>query len=155
LSLPVSPATNKEIDTALAQSAVALSYARILLSELTADQTVHSLGERTIDGISATGTQVGLTLAQLLKLVPELSPAMTTDATTMANETIPATVWVDHQGRLIEVTMATAKGHAASITGTVRFSHYDATDTVTAPPATTVKPIPPALRQMLSGLNFF
>jgi hypothetical protein len=155
LSLPVSPSTDKEVDTALAQSAVALSYARILLKELTADQTVHPLGWRTFDGISATGTQVGLTLGQLLKLVPELSPAMTGVATTLANEIIPATVWVDHRGRLVEVTMAATKGNPASITGMVRFSHYDAPDKVTAPPATTVRPIPPALRQILGGLNFF
>jgi len=155
VSFPTSSSMNQTIDTVLTQTAVAVSYSKILFGELTAHQTVHQLGSRTIDGVSARGADVELTLTQLLKLVPELSPDMTRDAGTMANDAIPVTVWVDHQGRLVEVTMAATKGDATSVSGTVQFWNYDAPDKVTAPAAETVRPITPALRQLLDGLNLF
>ena len=148
LSIPTSPTMERTIDTALTQSAVSLSYAKILLDELTAHETVHRLPGRTIGGVRVTGTRVGLTLSQLLKVVPGLAPTMAKGSATMAHESIPVTVWVDSRGRLIEVVMAAAGG-ATSLHGTVRFSHYGAPATVTAPPAGTVKPIPAALRRLL------
>lgn len=155
LSIATTASQRRTVDTALSQSAVALSYAKILLHELTGQQAVHRLGSRTIDGTSATGAEVDLTLAQLLKVVPELSPAMSQDAKSMAGLPIAATVWVDRQGRLVAVTMPARKGQDAALTGSVRFSHYNATDTVVKPPAGTTKPIPPALRRLLAGLYSF
>ena len=105
VSLPTSPSLQRMVTTALTQSAVAVTYAKLLLDELTDHQTARHLGSRTIGGVSATGTGVDLTLAQLLKLVPELSPTMTKAAARMADQTIPATVWVDRQGRLVEVNL--------------------------------------------------
>ena len=148
LSIPTSPTMERTIDTALTQSAVSITYAKILLDELTAHENVHRLPGRTIGGVRVTGTRVGLTLSQLLKVVPGLAPTMAKGSATMAHESIPVTVWVDSRGRLIEVVMAAAGG-AASLHGTVRFSHYGAPATVTAPPAGTVKPIPAALRRLL------
>ncbi len=127
---------------------MSITYAKILLDELTAHETVHRLPGRTIGGVRVTGTRVGLTLSQLLKVVPGLAPTMAKGSATMAHESIPVTVWVDSQGRLIEVVMAPASG-ATSLHGTVRFSHYGAPATVTAPPAGAVKPIPAALRGLL------
>jgi hypothetical protein len=155
LSLPTSSSARRTIDTALTQSAVALTYAHILLDQLTGHHATHMAHSRVIGGIPVTGTTANLTLAELLKLVPELSPTMTRNAATMAGRTIPITVWVDHQGRLVEVTMRAAPGDTASVTGTVRFSNYDAPDRLQAPTATTVKPLPPALRQLLGGLYLF
>jgi hypothetical protein len=155
LSLPTSSSARRTIDTALTQSAVALTYARILLDQLTDHHATHMAHPRTIGGISVTGTRADLTLADLLKLVPELSPTMTRDAATMAGQTIPITVWVDHQGRLIEVTMQAARGDTASVSGTVRFSNYDAPVRVKAPTTAAVKPLPSALRQLLGGLYLF
>jgi hypothetical protein len=152
LSIPTTASQRRTVDTALSQSAVALSYAKILLHELTDQQAVHRLGSRTIDGTPATGAKVDLTLAQLLKVVPELSPAMSHDARSMAGQPIAATVWVDRQGRLVAVTMAARRGQDAALTGSVRFSHYNAADTVAKPPAATTKPIPAALRRLLAGL---
>ena len=39
---------------------------------------------KTINGVKATGTQVDLTVAELLKVVPGLAPAMTDDAKALA-----------------------------------------------------------------------
>ena len=74
VSIPTSPTMVRGIDTALTQSAVAVTYAKILLDELTAHATVHRLPGRTIGGVRVTGTRVDLTLTQLLKVVPELAP---------------------------------------------------------------------------------
>jgi hypothetical protein len=160
LSLPASSSLHRSIDTVLAQSAVALTYAKILLSELTEHQKVRPLGKRTLDGVSVTGTEATVTLGQLFKLVPELSPTMAKDVSAMANQTIPISVWFDRQGRLVDVQMAADKASAGTqsapaVTGTVRFSDYDAPDKVTVPPPGTVKPIPPVLRQLLKGLYYF
>jgi hypothetical protein len=155
MSLPASPTTVRAVDTALAQSAVALSYARILLDELTVHETAHRLPDRTIGGVPVQGTRVGLTLTQLLKVVPELAPTLTRDLATMAHETIPVTVWVDARGRLVEVVIAATTGEAASVSGTVRFSDYGAPDKVTVPPAAAVKPVPTVLRQWLAASTLF
>jgi hypothetical protein len=155
LSLPTSSSARRTIDTALTQSAAALSYARILLDQLTNHHAVHLAHPRVIGGIPVTGTTADLTLAELLKLVPELSPTMTKNAATMASQTIPTTVWVDHQGRLVEVTMRAAPGDTESVTGTVRFSNYNAPAQLHAPASATVKPLPPALRQLLGSVYLF
>jgi hypothetical protein len=155
LSLPTSSSARRTIDTALTQSAVALTYARLLLDQLTDHHTIHMAHSRVIGGIPVTGTTADLTLAELLKLVPELSPTMTRNAATMAGQTIPTTVWVDHQGRLIEVTMRATRGDTASVTGTVRFSNYNAPAELHAPAPATVKPLPTALQQLLGGVYLF
>jgi hypothetical protein len=158
VSLPTSPALQRAVTTALTQSAVAVSYAKLLLGELTVHQTAHHLGTRTIGGVSATGTGVDLTLTQLLKLVPELSPTMTRAAARMADQTIPAAVWVDRQGRLVEVNLgpSTSKNKGTSpVMGTLRFSQYGAPAEVSVPPPATVVPIPQALQKMLGGWYYF
>jgi hypothetical protein len=155
LSLPTSPSLQRMVATALTQSAVALTYAKILLNDLTEHQAPHRLGTRTIEGVSATGSQVQLTLGELLKLVPQLTPTMTKSVALMADATIPAAVWVDGQGRLVEVSLGTSKSSAPSITGTVQFSNYSAPAKATVPPAATVKPTPPALQQLLGDLYYF
>jgi hypothetical protein len=158
LSLPTSSSLRRTVTTALTQSAVAVTYAKLLLDELTVHESAHHFGSRMIGGVSATGTGVELTLTQLLKLVPELSPTMTKVAARMADEKIPATVWVDHHGRLVEVSLPQSSSdddQASSVIGTMRFSHYGAPVAVTVPPAATVKPIPHALRQMLGGWYYF
>lgn len=157
LSLPTSPSLRRTVTTTLTQSAVAVTYAKLLLDELTARQAARHLGSRMIDGVAATGTGVDLTLTQLLKLVPELSPTMTKAAAQMADQKIPATVWVDHRGRLVEVSLArsTSKDTASWVIGTMRFSHYGAPAAAAVPPAGTVKPIPRGLQQMLGGWYYF
>jgi hypothetical protein len=155
LSLPTSPSLRRMVTTALTQSAVALTYAKLLLDELTDHHTAHRVGSRTIGGVPAMGSKVDLTLAQLLKLVPELSPTMTKAATRLADQTIPSTVWVDRQGRLVEVDLAQSKGATAWVTGTMRFSHYGAPAVAPMLPAATVKPIPRALQQLLGQWYYF
>ncbi len=155
LALPTSSSLQRMVTTALTQSAVALTYAKLLLDELTDHRTALRLGSRTIGGVPATGSKVHLTLAQLLKLVPELSPTMTKAATRLAGQTIPSTVWVDRRGRLVEVDLAQSKGATAWVSGTLRFSHYGAPAVAPVPPAATVKPIPRALAQLLGRWYYF
>ncbi len=160
LSLPTSPSVRRMVTTTLTQSAVALTYAKLLLDELTGRQKARHLGPRVIGGVPATGTGVDLTLSQLLKLVPELSPTMTKAAARMADRTIPATVWVDHRGRLVEVDLGTSKSGSkdremSSVTGTMHFSDYGAPVTAPVPPPATVEPIPHALQQMLGDWYYF
>jgi hypothetical protein len=155
-SLPVSATEGVKVDLELDQSAVALTYAKVLLSELANPKAQQHVGTRTINGVSVSGTRVDLTLAQLLKVSPGLSPTMIQDSSMFGNETFPVTVWIDHRGRLIEVTMAsTGKGATPSISGTVEFSNYDAAVAITAPAASAVKPISAAVQQLLSGFNLF
>jgi hypothetical protein len=142
LSYAAPAAVARQLDTALSQSAVALTYAHILAGTLAAQETQHHMGTRTMSGVSATGTKIDLTLAQLLKVIPGLAPAMTNDAQKMADTEIPVTVWVDKEGRLVEATMAApATSGFGSIIGTVRFSDYNAPVTITAPAAGTVKAV--------------
>ncbi len=155
LSLPTSPSLQRMVTTALTQSAVALSYAKLLLGELTDHGKARRLGSRTIEGVPASGSTVDLTLAQLLKLVPELSPTMTNAASRFADQTIRSTVWVDHHGRLVEVDLAPSKDATAWVSGTMRFSHYGAPAVAPVPPAATVKPIPQSLRQLLGQWYYF
>lgn len=154
-SLSGSPAMSQKVDVALSQSAVALTYAKILLNALTEQQTVHHLKPRTIDGVAETGVQADLTMAQLLKLVPELSPAMTSGPRTPVEGSIPLTVWVDQEGRLVEVTVGGTKGGESTITGSMRFSHYNAPVSVIAPAPGTFQPLPPNLQLMFGGVNIF
>jgi hypothetical protein len=156
LSLPISAAEVGQVDVALDRSAVALTYAKVLLNDLAGHGAQRRAGTRTIDGVKVTGTRVGLTLDQLLKVSPGLSPAMIGDLSMFGNDIIPVTVWIDAKGRLKELTMSlTGKGSAPSISGTVEFSDYNAPVTITAPPASSVKPVGPALQKLLSSLNLF
>jgi hypothetical protein len=155
LDFPVTPTESKAVDTALNQSAVALTYAHLLLRDLTGKQHVQRLSARTVDGVRSTGTRANVTLPELLKLIPELSPAMTNDSGTMGKIEIPVTVWVDGQGRLVEVAMASTKGSPDSVTGTVRFSHYNSSVDVEPPPASQVKQATAGIQHLLGGLSLF
>jgi hypothetical protein len=140
VSYAVSPATSSSITTALSQTDVAVTYARILLGTLAPTKAPKREGLKTIDGVRATGTEVDLSLSQLLKVVPALSPGMDAGLAPMANTEIPVTVWVDRQGRLVEAVMTQPRSATSWIAGTVRFSDFDAPVTITAPPANTVRP---------------
>jgi hypothetical protein len=156
LSVPVSLADIEKVDLELDQSAVALTYSKVLLNELSYAGGGHHAGTRTMNGVAVSGTRVDLTLAQLLKVAPGLTPTMVGDSTGFGNATFPVTVWTDHAGRLMEVAIAaTPKSAAPSISGTVEFSHFNAPTTIAAPAARTVTPITPTVQQLLSGLSYF
>jgi hypothetical protein len=155
LDFPVTHTESESVDTSLNQSAVALTYAHLLLGDLTGNQHVQHLHARTVDGVRSTGTRADVTLAELLKLIPELSPAMTDDSGAMGKIEIPVTVWVDGQGRLVEVAMASTKGSPDSVTGTVRFSHYNGSVNVVPPPASKVKQATAGVQHLLGGLSLF
>jgi hypothetical protein len=155
LSVPVSGSDAGKVATAFTQSSVALSYTRLLMSELVQPDQQHRVAARTIGGVRATGTRADLTLAQLLKLVPGLSPSMSGDIKALAGVTIPVTVWVDRSGRLVEVALSPSSSPSGSISGTVSFSDYDAKVDIAAPAAGTVKTAPASVQQMLGGLDLF
>ena len=156
LALPLGASNAAKIDRALDQSAVALTYAKTLLTQLASGQPQHHVGTRTIDGVPTSGTRVDLTLAQLLKVNPGMSPTMVGDLSKFGGEMLPVTLWIDHQGRLREVTMAsTGNSTVPSIRGTVMFFNYDAPVSVSAPPANKVKPFSTAILKLLSGLSPF
>ena len=141
VSIPPTATLRTEVMTALTQTAAAITYARILLGTLTSPQAPTRVGTRIINGRRAQGTEVNLTLSQLLKVVPALSPAMGVTEGAMGRTEIPVTVWVDRQGRLVEADMAQPKSAATWMAGTVRFSNFNAPVTISAPPADTVRPI--------------
>jgi hypothetical protein len=156
LSYATPASTAHEVNTAISQTAVAVTYAHILVDTLAGHAAQHHAGTKMIDGVTATGTQVDLKLAQLLKIVPGLSLAMTKDIKRMAGTEIPVTVWFDHSGRLVEATMAaSSKSKLGSISGTVQFSNFNAPVTITAPPAGTVKPISKGELALLKSVNPF
>jgi hypothetical protein len=134
ISYPVQASMASDITTALSQTAVAVSYAHILVGAL-GGRLVGSAGRRTIHGVRVSGTEVDLTLSQLLKVVPALSPVMGASLAPMAHVEIPVTVWVDRKGRLTEVTITQPASAKAGISGSVRFFDFDTPVTVTAPPA--------------------
>jgi hypothetical protein len=137
-SYPVPAATASDITTALSQTAVAVSYAHILVGAL-GGRLVGSAGRRTIHGVRVSGTEVDLTLSQLLKVVPALSPVLAASLTPMAHVEIPVTVWVDRKGRLVEATMSQPASARTGISGSVRFFEFDAPVTITTPTAGSVR----------------
>lgn len=156
LSVPVGTARSHQIDLALDQSAVALTYTKVLLNELADPKAQHAMGPRTIGGVPVSGTRVALTLAELLKVSPGLSPTMIGDLSMFGNESIPVTLWIDHHGRLVEASMGGGtNAHEASVTGVIEFSHYNDAVTITAPAAQSVAAMPASVSQMLSGLQLF
>jgi hypothetical protein len=155
LSIPVSASDTTKVATAFTQSSVALTYAQLLLSELVQHQKQHHVGSKTIGGVKATGTEADLTLAQLLKLVPALSPSMSSDAKALSAVTIPVTVWVDHAGRLVEVSMAATDSSSGSISGTVQFSGYNAKVDISPPAPGSVQPAPTSVQQLLGDVDIF
>jgi hypothetical protein len=156
LSVPVGAARAHEIDLALDQSAVALTYTKVLLNDLADPKAQHAVDPRTIGGVRVTGTRVALTLADLLKVSPGLSPTMIGDLSMFGNESIPVTLWIDHEGRLVEATMGgDTKAHQASVSGVIEFSHYNDAVTITAPAAQSVAAMPASVSQLLSGLQLF
>jgi hypothetical protein len=156
LALPFAASDALKIDRALDQSSVALTYAKTLLTQLAGGQPQHHVGTRTINGVATSGTRVDLTLSQLLKVNPGLSPTMIGDLSKFGGEMLPVTLWIDHQGRLREVTMAsTVNSTVPSISGTVLFFNYNAPVTVSAPPANEVKPLSATFLKLLSGLSPF
>jgi hypothetical protein len=156
LSVPVGAARSHEIDLALDQSAVALTYTKVLLNELAQQKDQHAVSPRKIGGVPVNGTRVALTLTDLLKVSPGLSPTMTGDLTMFGNDSIPVTLWIDHKGRLVEATMGgDPNGHEASVTGVIEFSHYNDPVTISAPAPATVAAMPASVSQILSGLQFF
>ncbi len=153
-SVPETATAARSIDLTLTQSAVALTYARQLLPDISADGTRRSAGTRRIDGTRVSGTNVDLTLSQLLKVNPALSPAMGGQLRVFGDLKMRATVWIDRAGRLVEVTLRPSTPHAAaSISGTMRFSHYNEPLSITSPAAGTVKSMTVALQQLLSRLH--
>jgi hypothetical protein len=150
LSYRVPTATARTVDTAMARSAVALTYARILVGTLTRKQAQHAVGTRTIDGVGVSGTQIDLTLSQLLKVIPGLAPAVARVAKALGSVKIPTTIWVDHAGRLIEATMAAGPSTSdGSLSGSVRFSHYNGPVTIAAPAPGTVHTMPKSVLALL------
>lgn len=156
LSVSVSESKAHQIDLALTQSAVALSYPNELLTDLAANQTKRSAGLRRMNGSMATGTKLELTLAQLLKVSPGLSPTMTGDLSSFAGEEIPTTVWINRAGRLAEVAFdRPAQAGMASVKGTIQFFNYNEPVTVAVPAPDTIRPVSARLHLMLVGLNLF
>jgi hypothetical protein len=150
LSYHPSEAETDQVDTTLSQTAVAITYAKLLLDTLAGKEKVHHLGSRSIDGTTGTGTEINLTLTQVLKIVPGLSPAMESDIVKMGSAAIPVTVWVDPQGRLLQVTLAPGvKTSRGSISGTVTFSDLDQPVSITAPAAASVLPLSRSEQDML------
>jgi hypothetical protein len=141
VSIPTTAALRTEVTTALTQTLVAVTYAKTLLDTLAPSRAQTQVGSRTIGGVRAEGTEVDLTLSQLLKVVPALSPGMGPSLGTMGHTEIPVTLWVDRQGRLVEAVLVQPKSAATWIAGTVHFTHLDAPVTITAPSATSVRPI--------------
>jgi len=156
LSYAVPAATARQVDTAIDQSAVALTYTHLLIDTLAGHQSRHNMGSRSIGGVPATGTQIDLTLSQLLKVIPGLIPAMTKDIGKMADTKIPATIWVDAGGRLVEASMgSSAKTALGTITGSVQFSNYNAPVSIAAPPAGEVRPVSKSELALLEAANPF
>ncbi|HEY1828667.1 MAG TPA: hypothetical protein VGG38_00345 [Acidimicrobiales bacterium] len=151
----VSASTASDFSTALSQTAVAVTYARILLDSLATSQALHKLGSRTIDGVRVTGIRTTLSLAQLFKVMPALSPVTQGALTPMANTPIPITAWVDGQGRLVEAVLTQPKGVRTWIAGTIRFSNFNAPVTVNAPPAASEHPISKSQLATLTAANPF
>jgi hypothetical protein len=155
VSYAVSTQTKSGFSTALSQTAVAITYARILLDTLAGQQAVHGVGTRTMDGVRVTGTRTTLSLAQLFKVMPALSPVAQGSLAAMATTPIPITVWTDGQGRLVEATLTQPKGVRTWIAGTIHFSHYNAPITISAPPAATEHPISKSQLALLETANPF
>jgi hypothetical protein len=140
VSYPVPSSLAGAISNSIGQTAVAVTYAHLLLDTLVGSDP-RRVGSKRIDGARVTGTAVNLTLSELLKVVPAMAPAMGSALAPMAKSAIPATIWTDSRGRLVEATLTKPRSAAAGLTGTVQFSDFGAPVSISAPPAATVRPI--------------
>jgi hypothetical protein len=98
--------------------------------------TVTSLGTATVDGVTATGTQIVASLPG------------------KAAGTLTASVWADSSDRLVQGTVSVSgagKKGALGLTATVNLSNYGAPVTITVPPSSEVKAIPYATVAKLVG----
>jgi hypothetical protein len=138
---PVPAALGNDLNTSLSQTSVAITYAHLLVDTLVGQHT-RGAGKRTMSGVRVSGTAVNLNLGELLKIVPAIGPVMGTALAPMSNTAIPATIWTDSRGRLIQVTFSQPKSATGGLAGTVRFSAFNVPVTITAPAAATVRPMP-------------
>jgi hypothetical protein len=140
VSYPVPSSLASDITNSIGQTAVAVTFAHLLLDTLVGSD-VHRVGTKTMNGVRVSGSAVTLTLAELLKVVPAMAPVMGADLAPMAKTPIPATIWTDSRGRLVQATLTGSRSARIGLTGTVHFSAFGAPVTVSAPPAATVRPI--------------
>ena len=140
VSYPVPSSLAGNIGNSIGQTAVAVTFAHLLLDTLVGSDSRRA-GSKTIDGVRVSGTAVNLTLSDLLKVVPAMAPVMGTALAPMAKTAIPAVIWTDSKGRLVEATLTGSRSAPLGLTGTVQFSDFGAPVTVSAPPAATVRPI--------------
>jgi hypothetical protein len=153
-SYPLPASSAGDIGTSLSQTAVAVTYAHLLVDTLVG-QPGRGAGHRTMSGVRVSGTSVDLTLAELLKIVPALGPVLGSTLAPMSHLSIPVTIWTDSHGRMIQATFTQAKSTTAGLSGTVRFSNFNAPVTMTAPPAGTAHPASKGELDFLEGLNPF
>jgi hypothetical protein len=151
---PVPAALGNDLNTSISQTSVAITYAHLLVDTLVGQHT-RGAGTRTMSGVRVSGTAVTLNLAELLKIVPAIGPVMGTALGPMSNTSIPATIWTDSRGRLIQVTFSQPKSAKSGLAGTVRFSAFNAPLTITAPAAATVQSMPKGERAFLEAQNPF
>lgn len=153
-SYPVPASLGKDLDTSIAQTAVAITYAHLLVDTLVGQHT-RGMGTRTMSGVRVSGTAVDLTLSELLKIVPAIGPVMGTALAPMARTAIPVTMWTDSRGRLIQATFTQPSNAKTGLTGTVRFTDFNAPVTIAAPAAGTVPTISKGELDYLESQNPF
>jgi len=136
------------------QLASALGDVPSLVSDLSAYGTTSSLGTKTIDGTTATGTKVTVDVAKALSGANLPKGAGQAAA---AVSTVPVSLWADASGRLVEASTAidaTTTAGSGTLTATVDFTGYGDPVTVTVPPASQTKSLAKGdLRQLLGGLG--
>jgi len=140
VTYPVPASLAGSISNSIGQTAVAVTYAHLLLDTLVGSDP-RRVGSKRIGGVRVTGTAVRLTLSELLKVVPAMAPVMGSALAPMAKSAIPATIWTDSRGRLVEATVRQAASGPEGLSGTVHFSDFGGSVSISAPAAATVRPI--------------
>jgi hypothetical protein len=153
-SYPVPTSLADDFDTSISQTAVAITYAHLLLDTLVGQHT-RDAGHKTMDRARVSGTSVNLTLSELLKIVPALGPIMGTTLAPMAHLSIPVTIWTDSRGRLVQATFTQPKSAVTGLSGTVHFSDFNGPVTMTAPAAGSSHPISKSELAFLRAQNPF
>jgi hypothetical protein len=151
---PMTASLSSDLTTSLTQTSVAITYAHLLVDTLVGQHT-RGAGSQTMGGVRVSGAAVNLTVAELLKIVPAIGPVMGPALDPLTSLSIPVTIWTDSRGRMIQATFTKPKSAKSGLSGTVRFSAFNAPVSITPPAAGSAPPMSKQEVDFLEAQNPF
>jgi hypothetical protein len=156
VSFPLPSGSGATIAKGFSRAARSLGDVNRLVSLLQAHHaTVKPLGTQTVDGVTASGYEVDLSIPKIMSDLPGVPSSIGQQALGTAR-TVPVQLWADPLGRLVRASVAVSRASSSSgpksVSAQVDFTGYDSPVTIVAPPADQTTPLPSGLLPMISGM---